>query len=613
MAGYGYVRDSKPNIINWADIGKQMSDAIDKEITGRQKRKDDINAKSAEFSSQLLDQPQGSYAEANRFMSDFSSQASKQALRDLQALKSGVISEQEYYQRRANLKTGTDLMFKAGNSFNENYQASMDRINNGEASVLEADLKAQMEGYLNFAKSGSYINPLTGSVNVSILDEFGNVSSKRGDFMDASELVRLSTESFNNFKLDATLKQVTDALGTFTYRDASGKEVSVTSLNFGSLTEAQRDEFIKNINGAVDLEVDAIVGGVNSKVAASILADHSGTQYSLTFDEKNKDVNKIFYDPNGNVVLTTTQLDKAKDIVRNKLKARVDASIKQPLPKTETGTEKGARNKLEANIRLGEFFRDALAAGNDQSLNENLEVIQEFNPNITSIRKVGKDSIVYSIINDQNKLVKKTITLSDDIKGSVEKGLQQLLGPKINVAEIVDSINFDGYTITDEEGIYRPDQIKEIKSIDDPNNMITNIVGGKENYEKVSDVIENITEVNEEKAKDIKEILLKQNFQNGDVEIYEEKIEPSNVDLTRGVNVPKELKPPVTKKGFIIKIPSLNIEERVPFTKDIQDVIKKILSDATEQVREANLQLKNVDSNVPQDQSQDKKKTPISP
>ena len=55
----------------------------------------------------------------------------------------------------------------------------------------------------------------------------------------------------------------------------------------------------------------------------------------------------------------------------------------------------------------------------------------------------------------------------------------------------------------------------------------------------------------------------------------------------------------------------------MPFTNDIQDVIKKILSDATEQVREANLQLKNVGSIVPQDQSQDqsqdKKKTPISP
>ena len=92
------------------------------------------------------------------------------------------------------------------------------------------------------------------------------------------------------------------------------------------------------------------------------------------------------------------------------------------------------------------------------------------------------------------------------------------------------------------------------------------------------------------------------------MEVYEDKIPGRGGQGGRGRRI---------EKGFVIKIPSLNIEERVPFTNDIQDVIKKILSDATEQVREANLQLKNVGSNVPQDQSQDqsqdKKKTPISP
>ena len=595
MAGYGYIRDSKPNVINWADIGKQMSDAIDKEITGRQKRKDDINAKSAEFSSQLLDQPQGAYAEANRFMSDFSSQASQQALRDLQALKSGAISEQEYYQRRANLKTGTDLMFKAGNSFNKNYQASMDRINNGEASVLEADLKAQMEGYLNFAKSGSYINPLTGTVNVSILDENGNVSSKRGDFMDASELVRLSTESFDNFKLDATLKKVTDALGNFTYRDATGKEVSVTSLNFDLLSKAQRNEFIENLTGAVDSEVDAIVGGVNSKAAASILADHSGENYSLTFDINNKDKNKIIYDPNGNVQLTEDQLNKAKDIVKKKLKSRVDASIKERLPEKMTPSDRNRQDKLDSNVRLGKFFRDALAAPDAASLSENLEVIQEFNPNITSIRKTGENSIVYSIVNDQGKVVKKTITLSDKIENSVEKALQQLLGPKTNVSEIVKRIDFKDYQISDLEGLYAPQEIKEIKSIDDPLNILTSIEGGDEKFKKVSDVIENITEVNQEKAKDIKEILLNQQFEGADVEVYEESVPGRGGQGGRGRSI---------NRGFLIKIPSLNIEQRVPSTtENIQDVIKKILSDATELVKTANLQLETVEP---------KKLTPLS-
>jgi len=595
MAGYGYIRDSKPNVINWADIGKQMSDAIDKEITGRQKRKDDINAKSAEFSSQLLDQPQGAYAEANRFMSDFSSQASQQALRDLQALKSGTISEQEYYQRRANLKTGTDLMFKAGNSFNKNYQASMDRINNGEASVLEADLKAQMEGYLNFAKSGSYINPLTGTVNVSILDENGNVSSKRGDFMDASELVRLSTESFDNFKLDATIKSISDNLGNITVRDSSGRETTLSSLDVEDREKFLKEADDKGLVTAVDKEVDAIVGGVNSKAAASILADHSGENYSLTFDINNKDKNKIIYDPNGNVQLTEDQLKKAKNIFKEKLLNSFDRSIKERLPEKMTPSDRNRQNKLDSNVRLGKFVRDALAATDAASLSENLEVIQEFNPKITSIRKTGENSIVYSIVNDQGKVVKKTITLSDNIEKSVEKALQQLLGPKTNVSEIVKRIDFKNYKISDIEGLYAPQEIKEIKSIDDPLNILTSIEGGGNKFKKVSDVIENITEVNEEKAKDIKEILLNQQFEGADVEVYEESVPGRGGQGGRGRNI---------NRGFLIKIPTLNIEQRVPSTtENIQDVIKKILSDATELVKTANLQLETV---------QPKKATPLS-
>jgi hypothetical protein len=596
MAGYGYIRDSKPNVINWADIGKQMSDAIDKEITGRQKRKDDINAKSAEFSSQLLDQPQGAYAEANRFMSDFSSQASQQALRDLQALKSGAISEQEYYQRRANLKTGTDLMFKAGNSFNKNYQASMDRINNGEASVLEADLKAQMEGYLNFAKSGSYINPLTGTVNVSILDENGNVSSKRGDFMDASELVRLSTESFDNFKLDATIKSISDNLGNITVRDSSGRETTLSSLDVEDREKFLKEAEDKGLVTAVDKEVDAIVGGVNSKAAASILADHSGENYSLTFDINNKDKNKIIYDPNGNVQLTEDQLKKAKNIFKEKLLNSFDRSIKERLPEKMTPSDRNRQNKLDSNVRLGEFVRDALAATDAASLSENLEVIQEFNPKITSIRKTGENSIVYSIVNDQGKVVKKTITLSDNIEKSVEKALQQLLGPKTNVSEIVKRIEFKKYKISDIEGLYAPEEIKEIKSIDDPTNAMFTISNqGSEKLRIVSEVIENITEVNEEKAKDIKQILLNQQFEGADVEVYQESVPGRGGQGGRGRNI---------NRGFLIKIPTLNIEQRVPSTtENIQDVIKKILSDATELVKTANLQLETVEP---------KKLTPLS-
>ena len=429
--GFGYVRDSKPNIINWADIGKQMSDNLEAELLDRKKRKEAIDKESSEFASTLLDQPQGAYAEANRFISDFSQQASQQALRDLQALKSGNLSEQEYYQRRANLKSGTDLMFKAGKLFNENYSQAMQRIQDGSASVLEADLKAKMEGYLNFAKSGAYINPLTGTVNVSILDENGNVSSKRGDFMDASELVKLSSETFDNFKLDETIKNITDRLGKVTLQDSRGRLTTLSSLD-----KEDRQIFNDEIDAALKNEVDSIVGGINSKVAASILADHSGEDYSLTFDINNTDKNKIIYDPNGNVQLTEDQLNKAKEIVKNKLLNSFDRTIKDPQSKTSTtrnltGTERQADSvyRLAYNLTTG-FETDTTLkkiAGLRDDIDQIVDGEQEY---IIQFKRDPKTGVI-----PNNKIIPKIFT--DNVFDAEESAvaLTRAIDSRIELAE----------------------------------------------------------------------------------------------------------------------------------------------------------------------------------
>jgi hypothetical protein len=413
-----------------------MSDNLEAEFQDRKKRKEAIDKESSEFASTLLDQPQGAYAEANRFFSDFSQQASQQALRDLQALKSGNLSEQEYYQRRANLKSGTDLMFKAGKLFNENYSQAMQRIQDGSASVLEADLKAKMEGYLNFAKSGAYINPLTGTVNVSVLDENGNVSSQRGDFMDASELVKLSSETFDNFKLDATIKSISDNLGNITVRDSSGRETTLSSLDVEDREEFFKEAEDKGLVTAVDKEVDAIVGGVNSKVAASILADHSGEDYSLTFDINNTDKNKIIYDPNGNVQLTEDQLNKAKEIVKNKLLNTFDRTIKDPQSKTNTtrnltGTERQADSvyRLAYNLTTG-FETDTTLkkiAGLRDDIDQIVDGEQEY---IIQFKRDPKTGVI-----PNNKIIPKIF--SDDVFDAEESAvaLTRAIDSRIELAE----------------------------------------------------------------------------------------------------------------------------------------------------------------------------------
>ena len=106
---YGYVsRDRAERQIDWGQIGKQVSDEIVKINEDRKERREDILQKSTDYAKMLVEMPMGSNTAFNEYLAQFTSQASKAALEDLNALKRGEISEQEYYNRRANLKSGTE-------------------------------------------------------------------------------------------------------------------------------------------------------------------------------------------------------------------------------------------------------------------------------------------------------------------------------------------------------------------------------------------------------------------------------------------------------------------------------------------------------------------------
>ena len=364
---YGYVRQNRVGL-DWGAIGKEMSTAIQEGEAERQLRKEDILRQEKEYGEQLLNQPQGEYAEANRFISEFSEQAQNQALSDLRALKNREISEREYYNRRANLQKGTDLMFLAATNFNKNYDKAMQDIRDGKSSVLLADIKAHMEGYTNFADSGTFINPATGTVNVSKLIDDGKggkiVSSSRGDFMDASELVKMSNYNILNFDLDGEVNKVVDSLGTLsiTTPDNTKIQVSVADIASGNLDPKVAEAYNKELTASIKDYAEAIVGTTTDPSAASILADHmvvGKDGYKVTFKEmpeKERNEKKlIFFDPNGALVLTEQQQKDAVEFVEKKLRSSLDRKI-QPDVLTENQKE---------NIRLREdelqFRKDDLA------------------------------------------------------------------------------------------------------------------------------------------------------------------------------------------------------------------------------------------------------------
>ena len=109
--GYGYVRDDDPVQINWSEITQNFTDRIKADQVDRQKRKDDIQEKYNDLQKDLINKPQGYNTDLNKVVGSFSGQASTASLDLINKLKSGQISEQEYYTKRANLKAVLKTFF----------------------------------------------------------------------------------------------------------------------------------------------------------------------------------------------------------------------------------------------------------------------------------------------------------------------------------------------------------------------------------------------------------------------------------------------------------------------------------------------------------------------
>ena len=334
---YGYVRDDAPTQVDWNKVGNDMTKILEDEVTDRENRKASIDKIDADFALSLLDQPQGANAETNRFMADLSKDAGSQMAKDIDDLRNGRLSERDYYKKRANTTQGVDIMFKAGKSFNANFDKAMKRANDGTSSSREIFLREQMEGFLKFSKSGAYINPLTGEINVAERtkndDGTFSLSTTPGSFANASELLRLSTQEYDKFDVQGNITDVIENLGTIMVKDKMGV---TTEMAFNNLYDDKKSVALMN-DAKVNL-IESILANDNQK--SSILSDRMG--YDFTYDEEKakKDSKLLLMLPDGSIKFTEAQDKEATAYVESLFEAGLDKKIteRQNLTAKETAS-----------------------------------------------------------------------------------------------------------------------------------------------------------------------------------------------------------------------------------------------------------------------------------
>ena len=392
--GYGYVKRDEPQQIDWGAIGKEMTDFIKSDQESRTKRKEEIQNQYSELTKSLIDKPVGYNTDLNDVISSYADQASIAALSNLNKLKSGEISERDYYNKRANLKSSTENFFLYSKNFNakldENMKLAQSQDPNKRASGKMIYQMGLAQDMFDFKNTKAIIDPITDELILVKTDENGNPTN---EVVNVSQLGTLSSEQELEYNYRQEIQNRIKGSGTKKYKDKNGREV-ITILG----AEIGSEQATKTINSLTD----SILGDENQMLS---ILDQNGFEYTQDESLKGKD-GYIYYDiKNGTY---DYDKDKAREIVKNEITNSIPETVIEVKQKTpaELRREELEIEALQNQVDLGDIkISDALKRlGKDLStFNSQLEADiknslgEDFNTNYANNRTaflgfLGRDS-----------------------------------------------------------------------------------------------------------------------------------------------------------------------------------------------------------------------------
>ena len=352
---YNYAERNANSQVNWAEVGKGISDMLKDEVKIREEKKGAIDKATREFQQTLQNAPQGQYQDANKFTNDYAHSMMEQQMIDNRLLKSGQMKLQDYTYRRQNYIDGTNTLFDLQKLYQDNYKSKMEGVQSGEFQPLTSANMASVEGFADFSKSKAVIDPTTGIVNVGIMkpnaktgvmelsNDVAPVNVLRGKILTNIPAYKVD-DAMNN-----TIKVFGDRIETLYDIATKTKAGTITELTgIGALEASKNPQFkteIDQFNKAIDQTIDGYFADSYhlSSVLTMQLNKYDATSFTYDKDEAAKDPSKLLLKINptsGLGILDESgahfkeQEKEAKEWVRNQLLAKMDSKKTMK----ETGT-----------------------------------------------------------------------------------------------------------------------------------------------------------------------------------------------------------------------------------------------------------------------------------
>ena len=171
---YKYAERQADSFVNWAEIGKDITDMLKTETSLREQKKAAIDKASRDFGEQLANSPTGEHTGINAWTLNYASDAQQARLLQDRLLKSGGLSVKDYTIMRQNINDGTAQLFALSKEYQEEFKVKMERMKSADPATRSQDLETFLmetaEGFANFSKSKPLINPTDFTVSVGIME-----------------------------------------------------------------------------------------------------------------------------------------------------------------------------------------------------------------------------------------------------------------------------------------------------------------------------------------------------------------------------------------------------------------------------------------------------------
>lgn len=343
----GYVKREADSFIDWASIGKNLSDTLINVRDSREQQKAQIQQQTDDLVKSINEAELGQDSTFNQKVLDGAAQSQQALLAAYKEFTSGRLKQPAYARFKQVLRDDWSQYNNAIKTYNQKYDEALKKVEDGTMAGWGEVAFQKDSDFLNYQKYNIYVNPTSGRLALAEVDQEGNIITDPSKMLSVNNITNIYSDQPEKFKIDAFTDKVVDKAKEFTkVRGNISIKDTTASKEYLAYEKAEIDAIIEN----------------SPRDVASILTDFSGEKYDVIFDSKvydglsqsEKD-RTILLERDGSNRYQPKMSDalkaKAEEVLKTRIRGKVDyieeIEYKPDAPRKESSSERSQRTTNE--------------------------------------------------------------------------------------------------------------------------------------------------------------------------------------------------------------------------------------------------------------------------